>query len=186
MAPVTQRPLDVSNVLAELDAHPLLWNQHTLRTQKYGGTAKPHHAVDDIWVRYNAWAHYDPKHPKEFFKEHDSVWYPAFEQIPGLRPLIFGLMAHVEGERLGGVLITRIPAGSSVAPHKDGGWHAGYYRKFGVQLRGGPDQFFCFEGETMVAEAGDVYEFDNTATHWVENRSNCERITMIVCIRAGV
>ena len=128
---------------------------------------------------------HNPKYPKDFFKEHDSVWYPAFEQLPALKPLIFSLMAHVEGERLGGVLITRIPPGSSVAPHKDVGWHAGYYRKFGVQLRGGPDQFFCFEGETMVADAGDVYEFDNTATHWVENRSDRERITMIVCIKAG-
>ena len=186
MMSITERPIDVSAVLAELDAHPELWNQFTLRTKEYGGKEQPHREIDDIWVRYNAWKNFNPKKPKKFFGEHDSSWYPAYAKLPSLRPLIFGLMMTVEGERLGGVLITRIPAGSSVAPHKDAGWHAGYYRKFAVQLRGGPDQFFCFEGESMIAEAGEVYEFDNSETHWVKNDSDRERITLIVCIRAGV
>ena len=186
MVPITERPIDVSAAVKELDANPELWNQFTLRTKEYAGQGEPHRQIDDIWVRYNAWKNYNPKNPKRFFKEHDSVWYPAYAKLPALRPLIFGLMSVVEGERLGGVLITRIPAGRSVAPHVDVGWHAGYYRKFGVQLKGGPDQLFCFEGESVMAEAGEVYEFDNTEKHWVTNDSDRERITMIVCIRAGV
>jgi len=181
---VTQHPIDVAAAVAELDANPDLWNAYTMRTKLYEGS--PHLRVDDIWVRYNAWKHFNPKKPQNFSKEHDSVWYPAYAKLPALRPLIFGLMQVVEGERLGGVLITRIPAGSSVAPHVDVGWHAGYYRKFGVQLRGGPDQLFCFEGESLEAETGEVYEFDNSVKHWVQNDSQRERITMIVCIRAGV
>jgi Aspartyl/Asparaginyl beta-hydroxylase len=186
MLEITQHPIDVSQALEQLDANPDLWNAYSLRTKgKTPYSMNPHGHVDDIWVRYNAWEHYDPKKPKGFFKEHDSSWYPAYGKLPALRPLIFGLMQVVEGVRLGGVLITRIPAGSSVAPHIDVGWHAGYYRKFAVQLRGGPKQLFCFEGESLEAESGEVYEFDNSEKHWVQNDSDRERMTLIVCIRAG-
>lgn len=183
MLEITKRPIDVSAAVEQLDANPDLWNQFTMRTTRYEGS--PHLRVSDIWVRYNAWRNFNPKKPENFSKQHDSSWYPAYGKLPALRPLIFGLMQVVEGERLGGVLITRIPAGSSVAPHIDKGWHAGYYRKFAVQLRGGPDQLFCFEGESLEAEPGEVYEFDNSEKHWVINESNRERITLIVCIRAG-
>jgi hypothetical protein len=183
MIPITTHPLDVSAINAELDANPDLWNQFSLRTTAYVGS--PHNRVDDIWVRYNAWKKFNPKKPANFSKEHDSSWYPAYGKLPALRPLIFGLMQVVEGERLGGVLITRIHPGSSVAPHIDLGWHAGYYRKFAVQLRGGPDQLFCFEGESLEANDGEVYEFDNSEKHWVLNNSDRERMTLIVCIRAG-
>jgi hypothetical protein len=181
---LTMHPVDVTELCAQLDAHPELWDQYTLRTTAYEGN--PHKRVSDIWVRYNAWKNFNPADPAAFSMEHDSSWYPAYGILPALRPHIFGLMQVVEGERLGGVLITRIPAGSSVAPHIDRGWHAGYYRKFAVQLRGGPDQLFCFEGESLEANDGEAYEFDNSVPHWVLNNSNRERITLIVCIRAGV
>lgn len=184
MAEVTTYRMDVSGLTDELDRQPELWNEYTERTKAYADG--PHAAIDDIWVRYNARANLDPSNPVPFFcGEHDSSWYPAYAKLPALRPIIFGLMALVEGERLGGVLITRIPPGHRVGPHKDEGWHARYYRKFAVQVRGGPDQYFCFQGESLVAEAGEVYEFDNSQEHWVVNDSERERITLIVCIRTG-
>lgn len=181
LMPLTEHPVNVAEVLEQLDANPDLWNQYSLRTTAYEGS--PHMRVDDIWVRFNAWKNFNPKKPANFSKEHDSSWYPAYGKLPALREHIFGLMEVVRGERLGGVLITRIPAGSSVAPHIDLGWHASYYRKFALQLRGGEEQFFCFEGESLVADAGEAYEFDNSVKHWVLNNSDRERITCIVCIR---
>jgi hypothetical protein len=183
MIPITQRPIDVSQAVEQLAQHPELWDQFTLRTKEYA--ANVHNKISDIWVRYNAWKNYDPENPAPFFLEHDSSWYPAYGKLPALRPLIFGLMQVVEGERLGGVLITRIPAGSSVAPHVDLGWHAGYYRKFAIQLKSAPKQLFCFEGESMETKPGEVFEFDNSQKHWVVNDSKRERITLIVCIHTG-
>lgn len=181
MTPFTVHPVNVKQLVKELKDNPSLWNQYSLRTTAYEGN--PHKRVDDIWVRYNAWENFDAEHPELFSAEHDSSWYPAYGKLPALRYHLFELMRAVQGTRLGGVLITRIPAGCSVAPHIDRGWHAGYYRKFAIQLKGGPQQLFCFEGESLEAGAGEVYEFDNSEKHWVENNSRRERITLIVCIR---
>jgi hypothetical protein len=95
-------------------------------------------------------------------------------------------MSIIDGEELGGVLITRIPAGCQVAPHQDFGWHAKFFnRKFLISLRANDKQAFCFEGETMVTQPGDVFEFNNAEKHWVVNDSREARISLIVCIRAG-
>jgi quercetin dioxygenase-like cupin family protein len=92
-------------------------------------------------------------------------------------------MRFVEGVEIGGVLITRIPPGKSVRPHTDPGWHARRYEKYGVQITSAPGQLFCFEGEELETQPGDVFWFDNAHTHWVTNPTHYERITMIVCIR---
>ena len=173
---------DVRDVRAQLDAQPGLWNAYTIRTKSVGS---PHSDTDDIWVRFNDWQMFHRDHPAAFADEHDSVWYPAYRKLPALEPIIFDVMRHVCGVRLGGVLITRVPPGKSVKPHTDSGWHAHYYRKFAVQLAGGEDQAFCFEGERLVAHDGDVYEFHNQYLHWVVNDSVRDRITLIICIRTG-
>ncbi|MCY1247967.1 hypothetical protein D9M72_613450 [compost metagenome] len=92
-------------------------------------------------------------------------------------------MAAVQGERLGGVLITRIRPGQVCKPHTDPGWHARYYQKFAVQIAAAPGQSFNFEGHELVTKPGDIFWFDNSHTHWVTNESDTDRITMIVCIK---
>lgn len=171
--------VNVAPLLSEILRHHELWNQHRARTNAYG---TPHGDISDIWVRYNAFENFDGDLAK-FNEPHESVWYPAFEALPSIRPIVFDLMRAVEGERLGGVLITKIPAGSKVEPHIDHGWHARYYEKFAVQIMSAPEQAFCFDGEAHVQRPGDIYTFDNAVTHWVTNDSSIERITMICCIR---
>lgn len=46
---------DAAAIVAELDAHPELWNEHKARTTFYEG---PHGGVSDIWVRYNDFANF--------------------------------------------------------------------------------------------------------------------------------
>lgn len=84
---------------------------------------------------------------------------------------------------MGGVLITRIPAGKQVYPHIDEGWHAGHYEKFAIQVKGNKEQAFCFNKESLSPETGDVFWFRNDVPHWVTNFSEEERITLICCIR---
>lgn len=171
--------MDVMPLVLQIERHPELWNEHTPRTESY---ASPHTKIDDIWLRYNDWQNYDGD-MAAFNDVHDSVWYPSAHKLPAVRDLVFPIMARVQGERLGGVLISRIPPGGQVAPHVDGGWHADYYTKYAVQLKSAPGQAFCFEGEHLEPKPGDVYWFDNGHTHWVVNDSDQERMTLIICIR---
>lgn len=161
--------------------HPELWNRYTHRTQAYG---TPHRKIDDIWVRYRDFAEF--AEPASFFGEpHDSVWYPESDFMPSVKNLCLDMMGYVRGERLGGVLITRIPPGERVEPHVDRGWHARYYDKFAIQLAGNAEQAFCFHGHQLSALPGEAYTFDNSQEHWVTNASKEDRMTLIVCIKGA-
>ena len=114
--------VDVLPLLCELYRQPELWNQHTARTCGIS----PHSDVDDIWVRF--------RNPEEltsaasFAEPFAPVFYPAWHALPHLRQIVFGLMARLEAVQLGGILITRVPAGKQVAPHDDRGrWHSEWF-----------------------------------------------------------
>lgn len=164
--------LNVQPLLWALQSHPELWDQNTARTES---EESPHHGLSDIWVRY-AKDHTEAG-------PHESVWYPCADLLP-VRDIVYPLMNFVRGDRLGGVLITKIPADRECKPHRDPGWHARYYEKFAVQIQSAPGQQFCFEGESLETKPGDVFWFDNSQTHWVTNPTPYDRITMIVCIKA--
>ena len=189
--------VNVAHVCAELDAHPELWDRFTLRTKLYG---TPHLQVSDIWCRYRAWADLVDERARYAGMglteeqdrqlvadwagtEHESVWYDAIDALPALRALVFDLVRRFEVERLGGVLITRIPPGGRVEWHTDGGWHATYYEKLAVLLRADERQAFCFHDGEFRAGAGAVFTFGNQEPHAVSNHSSHERITAIVCAK---
>lgn len=169
------RGLNVSNVYWALQSADL-WNKHTTRTED---PSSPHFGLDDIWVRYG-----DPDRAKDGM-EHDSYWYKEAE-VNGVREICYDLMHALQGDELGGVLITRIPAGKECKPHTDPGWHARRYDKYGVQITSAPGQMFCFDDASLETRPGDVFWFDNKYRHWVTNPTQYERITMIVCIRKAV
>jgi hypothetical protein len=169
--------LDVSAAVKQLDANPQVWNRHTIRTAAYA-----HRQVDDIWVRYNAWENFTGD-AAVFNGPHESVWYPVVHEVPALWSLARQAKRLAGASQLGGVLVTRIPAGGRVEPHVDRGWHAETYRKIGVQISGHAEQAFCFDDAELRPLTGDVYEFRNDITHWVVNDSPVPRITLIVCCK---
>ena len=179
--------IDVAPLLAQIDAQPELWDRHRFRT----GVKSPHAATSDIWVRYNVIERLGPR----FHDEHVPVWYPAWKKLPALRPIIFDLMARVQGEMLCGVLITKVPPGERVAPHVDLGWHVNYTEKLYICLRGAPGaRFHCQEDispthvrlEHIEPKPGECHLFDNRKRHWVTNDSEEDRITLIVCVRTDL
>lgn len=176
--------IDVAPVLSQLDAHPELWNSQSLRKAAPGS---PHSQMSDIWVRYNDPSRIDLANREAFNDEHIPVWYPAWKALPALRPLVLGLATEVQAEMIGGVLITRIPPGEGIAPHVDRGWHVDYYDKIYLSLRSAPGADFVCEHEGRIERLnphpGDVYLFDNRKRHWVENNSDEDRITLIICLR---
>lgn len=166
--------VDVSEAQKQLERD--VWNRHDLRRNAY-----VHKEVDDIWVRYNAWENYTGD-VSAFNCEHVSVWYPVVSEIPAIWSIVRKVCRRVKGD-LGGVLITRIPAGGKVTPHIDRGWHAEAHRKIAVQIKGDLNQSFNWDGFSLSAVDGEVYEFRNDIPHWVDNDSDRERITLIICIR---
>lgn len=171
---------DVTPLLSQLEDHPELWNEHTLRTDRYN---TPHHEVSDIWVRFNAWKNFNDDAFQFTMEPHDSAWYPCIAKIPGAWSLARKVYRYVHGKQLGGILITRISPGGEVKPHIDSGWHAEHYDKYAVQIKGNKDQSFCFDAAELRPMPGDLYTFDNSRMHWVKNDSSEERITLIICIR---
>lgn len=170
----------VDALIRQLDAAPDLWNEHTLRTDRYHS---PHSDVSDIWVRFNAWENFDGDPVKFTSTPHASVWYPCVAKIPAAWSLARKVMRFVGGQKLGGVLITRIPPHGEVKPHTDTAWHASHYEKLAIQVKGNKDQVFCFEDAELRPVPGDLYTFDNSHLHWVKNDSEEERITLIICLR---
>lgn len=171
---------EIREVVEQIQANPSVWNRHRGRVDAYDS---PHQQISDIWVRYNAIENRDADPVAFYHGEHESVWYPVADEIPAVPWLVQQLFNDVRGERLGGVLITKIPPGGEVKPHIDTGWHAGFYDKYAIQLQGNKDQAFCFEDSRLSALPGESYTFDNSKLHWVTNESAEDRMTLIVCIR---
>lgn len=166
--------VDVSAINEQLESNPDLWGAFSWRK-----SLRVHSEMTDIWVRYNDYKNLG----SHFNDEHEGVWYPAYEILPALKGIIFPLMSEVEGERLGGVLITKIPPGKGIATHVDSGWHVNHYDKFYISLKSAPGaKFICYE-ETLEPKTGECWRFDNRLPHSVKNDSEEDRITLIVCIR---
>lgn len=177
--------IDVAPLMVELAANPELWDANNLRRTADG---TPHSRMSDIWVRYNDVKPYIEAQDLTGFNDlHMPVWYPAFDALPSLKKILFDLMARVQGEMLGGVLITRIPPGEGIAPHTDSSWHVDYFDKYYISLQSEKGANFCCDHDSVVEKlnpsVGECWLFDNHKNHWVENNSNQDRITLIVCIR---
>jgi hypothetical protein len=144
----------------------------------------PHAEMTDLWVRYNDVEPYIAKGSMEGFdNEHDSIWYPVAEKLPSVKKVVFDLMRAVDGERLGGILITKLNPGGKIKPHTDKGWHAQYYDKFFVPIQIKKEASFGFKDGDIHAVEGEAWWFDNSNVHWVNNDTDIDRIAMIVCIR---
>lgn len=169
--------LDVEAVQKELRDNRHLFGEFSAR-KKSG----PIHAdMDDIWLRYGDIR--EMVKTGDYSKiadEHDSIW---LQDLPECKRLCFEVMSMVDGERLGGVLITKLPPGGKILPHSDSGWHASYYDKYYVPIENDAGAILGFEYGNIEPDYGDVWAFDNSYTHWVLNNSQEERIAMIICIK---
>jgi hypothetical protein len=169
--------LDVSQAVKELDSNSHLFGEFNAR--KDAGTI--HAQMDDIWLRYGDISPLIKSGDySSIANEHDSIW---LKDLPECKKLCFRVMSLVDGERLGGVLITRLPSKGEILPHTDSGWHAEYYSKYYIPIKNKNGSVFGFDNGLIDPSIGDVWAFDNSYKHWVENNSKEDRIAMIICIK---
>ena len=171
--------VDISAALAEVLAAPELWGEHPERTS-YADSA--HRETQDIWLRFR-----DERtltDPAEYDRPHWSVWYPAMERLPSLKPLILDVMRRIDGTHLGGCLMTRIPGGKRVYPHIDTGWHASTMNTKAYLILQANDGCLNMCGDDVaIMRTGSVWTFDNSKLHSVLNNGRSDRIACIVTCR---
>ncbi len=173
--------VDVTALNAELDAAPELWGQNGFRT---AAPDSVHHGVPDIWLRWRPEAELTT--PETFNEEHWPVFWPAWHHLPSLHPIVRNLGPIVGATALGGIIITRVPAGGEVKPHVDVGWHAKHYdTKLYLTLRANALCLNHCDGHAEHFREGDVWEFPNSLEHSVVNCGDTDRITAIICFRTA-
>ena len=169
--------VDTVPVLLELNRAAPLWD-HNPERRLYPGT--PHGEMVDITVRYMPEAQITLEARA---LEHRNVFWPAWRELPALRPMIFALMQRVAAVELGSILITKLPPGEMIQPHSDAGnWAPEFYNcKAHITLAG--SALVRCEDEACQFVAGTVWTFDNLLTHSVECVGDSDRICCIVSMR---
>lgn len=169
--------LDISLARKEIANNGHLFGEFNARKD-----ASPiHEQMDDIWLRYGDIREMiESGDYSKIAHEHDSIW---LKDLPECKKLCFKVMSLVDGERLGGVLITRLPPNGEILPHNDSGWHADYYDKYYVPIENEAGSILGFDEGDIHPNIGDVWAFDNSYTHWVDNNTDHDRIAMIICIK---
>lgn len=171
--------LDVAPILAELNALPE-WGQYAER-KAHDGTA--HADMTDLWVRY--FPRETLKEPADFNRPGQCVFYPVWDRLPSIHPIVWALMGMHQSVELGGILCTRLPPGGRIQRHSDrGGWHAERYDlKCYVVLEANARCVVECDGDEQVFRPGEIFELDNLRQHSMSNDGDTMRTTLIICMR---
>lgn len=174
----------VDPLLLAIKRQPQLWREDTyLRDYPQG----PFGDTETIMLRFPVKTVKESQDELEKYghsdSQHESVDYPPFAYLPEARGIVFGLMATVQGERLGRVMINRLRPGGRIAAHADTPVHADYYSRHHVVLQTAPGASFRCGDETLYLERGTVWWFNNKLEHEVVNNSTMDRIHMIVDVK---
>ena len=172
--------LDVSPILAQLDAASEMWSQYDDRTTR---AETAHGETSDQWLRY--FPRETLTGPAAYNQPGQCVFYPAWDRLPALHAVVWGLMASMRSVELGGILLTRLPPGGRILRHSDGeAWHARHFNcKCYVVLKANARCIVECDGDEQVYRPGEIFELNNLLPHSMENGGTTERLTAIICMR---
>lgn len=178
--------MDILPLLLAIKRRPQLWKEDTyLRDYPQG----PFKQIESIMLRFPRKSVHETeaelKNHLSAYDQHENIDYPAYGALPEARPLVMGLMARVDGERLGRVMVNKIAPGGQIFPHVDTKSHTDYYSRFHIVLQSAPGVTFRAGDEEIYMPTGSIWWFDNAQEHEVINNSADDRIHMIVDIRTS-
>ena len=102
-----------------------------------------------------------------------------------LRDHTLKIVKRLEEELKGTVgkcLFINLPAGKKVNPHVDMGYYLTSVHRVHIPIMTHGDVDFSVGGETINMKEGVCYEINNMRTHAVDNRSNVDRIHLLIDI----
>ena len=113
------------------------------------------------------------------------MFYPAWDRLPAIHPVVWSLMASQKSVELGGILVTRLLPGGRILRHSDAGaWHAERYNcKCCLVLEANARCIVECDGDEEVFRAGEIFELDNLRPHSMENGGTTQRTALIVSLR---
>lgn len=189
---IIQDNMDVSKLALAVAMEPARWEADTfLRKYPQG----PFGDTDTIMLRFPEVATGLTDEQIELYKQnmlpgydqHESVFRPAWDQLPQAHDFVFDLARFTRATRIGRVLINRIKPGGRIFRHADTPEHVRYWKRFHLVLQGQPGAvIYCGEekdgskDEAMQMLTGRLFWFRNELEHEVRNESSIDRISMVI------
>jgi len=165
--------LNVEPLLQQLNAHPELWDEITVR-QAYPGSA--HADTKCIFIRGPLGFT-----PELYFNDLGSVDYPIEQQtLPAAMPLVEYVCSMLGVTQLGRVLIVKLKAGGMVERHIDEGLYADHFARLHIVLTTNPDCLNFTARHVDHWKPGSVWWFNHKLKHFAVNEGETDRIHMIV------
>lgn len=162
--------VDVLPLMLAVQARPDLWNRHFVDAF----AQSPARESDHIVLRFQ---------PDGGSEDIRTEFFPAWAELPQVRPIVFDLMRRVEAVGLGRVVISRLEPGGRVYQHRDVGTAYADQKngmRFHVALKGEPGSWYICGEESVCMQTGTVWWFNHGDFHRVENTSEADRIHLIV------
>lgn len=121
------------------------------------------------------------------YDQHESICWPAWDQIPQAHDFVFDLARFTRATRIGRVMVNRIRPGGRIFRHADTPEHVRYWRRFHLVIQGQPGAvIYCGEesdgskDEALQMLTGRLFWFRNELEHEVRNESSVDRISMVI------
>lgn len=177
--------------MVKLAHNPQFWHADTfLRHYPQG----PFGEVDSIICRFpprtvtETQERADELKADPHYDQHECADLPVFDQLPGVRLLVWQIMNTLHATRLGRVLINRLQPGGRIYKHADTPEHADYWFRHHVVLQSAPGAILTAGDESVYMAPGEFWYFNNgkapdRPAHEAINNSAVERIHLVVDVR---
>ncbi len=193
--------LDVIPLTLAIGRHPQLWDKY-----KFRQTVKANSETECIILRYQ-----DAPQQKLFeynlakppalipnsdeFDEQALAWHEAvnlglechdvdeYRYLPEARALVNAVMGRLGGERLGRVLLAKLPPGKRVYPHDDSGLYVDYYTRVVIPITAESGNLSRIGDEYAIMSPGEAWTYNYAVEHEAFNGSTEDRIHLFIDIR---
>lgn len=178
--------LDVMPAMLAIRRHPELWSKRQFRQRTKANSEtecillRYQCAPQQDLYRYNLSNMQDCEAAHLGLECHDLIEYSL---LPEIRPIVRTIMDTVSAERLGRVLLAKLPPGKRVYPHDDGGLYVDYYTRVVVPIYSQPGNISRIGGEFQVMLPGEAWFYDYKTEHEAVNDSQDDRIHLFIDVR---
>jgi hypothetical protein len=193
--------LETFPLFMAIQRQPELWEKHRFRQ-----TVKANSETECILLRYQTapqehlFRYNLAKEPKyiandEAINDYAAFWHeanhlglecndtPDFEKLPEARPLVAWVMARLGAERLGRVLLAKLPPGGRVYPHDDAGLYVDYYKRVVIPIQSDAGNWSRIGDEFMMMPVGEAWIYDYKTEHEAMNESNDDRVHLFIDVK---